>query len=106
VFLAKERRRFDAEIELARMRLEERSPSARCFGMSGRREKQSRAAHEALASHLGDQWRRSASGGRQLSPWLRRWLVDSGYATLERDGSLRPTPLGAEIGRAVAAAVD
>ena len=96
----------DAEVELARMRLLERSPSTRCFGMSGPREKQFRAPHETLASHLGDRWRRSASGGRPLSPWLRRWLVEAGYATLERDGSLRPTPLGAEIGRAVAAAVD
>jgi len=88
------------------MGLEERSPATRCFGMSGPREKQSVAAHDSLASHLADRWRRSASGGLQLSPWLRRWLIESGYATVEPDGSLRPTPLGTEIARAVAAAVD
>jgi hypothetical protein len=78
------------------MCLEERSASTRCFGMSVPRETQSGAALR----------RRSANGGLQLKPWLRRWLVESGYATVERDGSMQPTPLGAEIGRAVAAALD
>jgi hypothetical protein len=63
-------------------------------------------AHDTLTWHIADRCRRSATDGLQLRPWVRRWLIDSGFATVERDGSLKPTQLGAEVGRAVAAAAD
>jgi hypothetical protein len=61
----------------------------------------------APVGHRSEKRPAAGHGGRRVAvPWVRRWLIDSGFATVERDGSLQPTPLGAEIGRAVAAATD
>jgi hypothetical protein len=66
-------------------------------------DEQSAAARDKPTWHLAGRWPPPTRCGLHLRPSVRRWLIDSGFATVERDGTLQPTPLGVEIGRALAA---